>query len=293
MRFDFTSEVARRQYEATQAFAEAFRGEPAPPHLAQLPQVLVTGFGRFLHHADNASGHLVSALVPTVKYPRTSRGDESQVDLPEPQFARAWHEAVLPSGKHVALCGMIVPVQWGLGPALLAKQCASMSPAFVMMNGIAGAAQPLWLERGAANVAAAKVDGTGLLRPVELEGGGAQPLVPGAPPALPCFASFDELRAAADEEILSAIAERPEENLGDVLPGALLQVAARADNRYLCNELTFAACRLFRETKTPFVFLHWPSSMTAPHIAVGTRVLTRLVDVELSGTTKRSAGVAP
>lgn len=288
MEFDLREPLARAQLDALHAFGEAFVGV-APPSTFRdrgLPEVLVTGFGRFLHHTENATGRLVSRLVPSAKYPETARGSLSEVDAPAAQFALGWHEAVLPRVGPVALCGMILPVQWGLGPMLLRTQLAKMNPAFVVMNGIAGPRQPLWIELGAANRAAPKVDGSGILRPLEAAPGEGQALLPPGPPAHSCLAAFDALYT----EIARTIAE--EEGAAEVLTGVAFQTYARPDNNYLCNELTYAACDALQARETPRVFLHWPSELYPRHLDLGTRVVLRAIETELlHGPKERVLGV--
>ena len=46
---------------------------------------------------------------------------------------------------------MILPVYWDLAAILIAKEMDSFEPAFVMMNGVAGQRQPIWIELGATN----------------------------------------------------------------------------------------------------------------------------------------------
>ena len=276
MRFDFAAEIARVQAEASQTFAELFRGLPPPAHLAELPQVLVTGFGRFLHHTENATGRLVAELVPEARYPRTARGSLADVDVPAPQFSIGWNKVTLAKVGAVALCGMIVPSHWGLGPRLLRKQLAAMKVQFVMMNGIATPKQPLWIELGAANRAAAKVDGSGILRPTERKTGQGQALLPQGPSTYSSRSAFFALRSAARKRIAQ------ETSLHDALVGAEFQVFARSENRYLCNELTYAACDLLRRRRASHVFLHWPSTLNASHMASMAKVARALISAELA-----------
>lgn len=268
MKLDLSSPVARAQDEATRAFAEVFQGTSAPPDLEGLPQVLVTGFGRFLEHPENATGRLVSQLVPSARYPTTLRGALSAVDLPSPQFSMGWTEAVCPSGRRVALCGMIFPVQWGLPPALLEKQLAVMDAELVLMNGIASSEQPLWIELGATNFAVARVDGSGISCPTA-----DQALCEDGPATASCFGAFHAmLRAARD--VLAASATR-------TLRAAHFQTFARPENRYLCNELTYAACRMLEAKRTSRVFLHWPSALSGADIEAAMRVVFAIIDAEL------------
>src|SRR5687767_6571714 len=70
VRVDTRSPEARRQYDANVAFASSYvaRCVRGP---AERPRVLVTGFGRFMSIGNNATGRIVSKLVPTAPYPET------------------------------------------------------------------------------------------------------------------------------------------------------------------------------------------------------------------------------
>ena len=58
---------------------------------------------------------------------------------------------------------------------------------------------------------------------------------------------------------------------------------ARADNSYLCNELTYAACDALHAKNTSRIFLHWPSELYPLHLDLGSRIVLRLIETELLG----------
>src|SRR5699024_9149414 len=113
------------------------------------PRVLVTGFGRFMSIENNATGRIVSALVPDVSYPETHAPATGELDPPEPQLSVAVSTLDLADIGTVDVCAMILPVYWDLAAILIAKETEAFQPSFVMMNGVAGPRQPLWIELGA------------------------------------------------------------------------------------------------------------------------------------------------
>src|SRR5438093_6466108 len=143
---DTSTPAARAQYDADAAFATRYQPRCIPGNSGR-PRVLVTGFGRFLETRDNATGRMVSALVPAARYPLTNPPPAGQVDDPAPQTSVALSTLNLPSGP-VDVCAMIVPVHWDLAAILIAKQVDGFSPEFGLMDGVAGEVQEPWPETG-------------------------------------------------------------------------------------------------------------------------------------------------
>lgn len=84
--------------------------------------------------------------------------------------------------------------------ALALKEAQRFGPDLVVMNGIAGPAQDLWIELGAVNRAMTLRDGSDLLVPRAPAGQSYAPLVPSATAAervRGMLLSWDEVRAAA------------------------------------------------------------------------------------------------
>src|SRR5438876_9586734 len=71
------SPLAVKQYKANLAFAKGYK--PKCIQRGAKPRVLVTGFGRFLGNRDNATGQLVSRLLPSLKYPLTDPPPAGQI----------------------------------------------------------------------------------------------------------------------------------------------------------------------------------------------------------------------
>ena len=99
---------------------------------------MVTGFGRFMSINDNATGRMISKLVPGAVYPETTSPPAGNVDPPGPQLNVASTTLVLPESGLVDVCSMILPVYWDLASILIAKEMEAFEPTFVMMNGVAG-----------------------------------------------------------------------------------------------------------------------------------------------------------
>ncbi|MBC7018179.1 hypothetical protein, partial [Salmonella enterica] len=100
------------------------------------------GFGRFMSIRDNATGRIVSAVVPSARYPETAPPPAGVVDPPAQQLSVSSATLVLPGAGPVDVCAMILPVYWDLAAILIAKEMDAFQPTFVMMNGVAGDRQP-------------------------------------------------------------------------------------------------------------------------------------------------------
>jgi pyrrolidone-carboxylate peptidase len=271
--------------------------------------VLVTGFGRFGHNAVNASGQVVAALLGELDYPLTEPPEPGAVDDPAPQTRAALGQVVLPASGPVQICAMVLPVYWDLAALLVLEEIAAFRPQLVLMNGIAGSVQPLWIELGSVNRAMGAPDGSGALEPVE-----GSPLVVSAPPEemlRGLYLSWSSVRRAAeraiDERAADAEGDVP---LTDVLPGVLFAGFPRWSNTYLCNNTTYTVGYLMdhpgetvrllvpstpREgypsgvdarldddfSEAPRVFVHWPSQLGGLHVISAATVLQAMIDAQL------------
>jgi len=314
VKVDTRTPEARRQYDANVAFANAYTprcsaGAPGRP------RVLVTGFGRFMSVADNATGRIVSALVPGARYPETSPPAFGEVDPPAPQLSVASSTLDLPNAGKVDVCAMILPVYWDLAAILIAKEMDAFAPSFVMMNGVAGDRQPIWIELGATNRAAKLDDGSNQLRPAAASNDEFARIIESAPrseDARPNLLSWKAVAEAARD----AIREHADDvdrgvRLEALLPGAKLAGFPRSSNTYLCNNVTYVTgylmshprrqVRLLRaspplrgkanevrvELKTdlstvPRVFVHWPADMATKHHRAGADVMRAILDAQLT-----------
>lgn len=326
VRVDTSSPVARAQYDANVAFANSYKPRCRVQN-ARYPRVLVSGYGRFLYITDNATGRTVSHAVPAATYPLTDAPAAGSIDPPGPQLSVGTSLVTLPSGAKVNLCGMILPVYWDLAAILVAKEIDSFSPELVVMNGVAGSTQPLWLELGAMNRAGADLDGSGNVG-AKTSAAGTAPLVTGAPFSRGNLLSWKPVRSALEAEIVaqSRDAKGASTGFGDIVEGVRYAGFPRTSNDYLCNNVTYTVGLLMDSPKktinllqsstkvaskpnsvpttmkgdfrtTPRVFVHWPSSLVggpteSALLDRAAAVLLRLVDAQLAAT-KAGGASAP
>lgn len=313
VKVDTESELSWQQYLANLEFARGYQPTCAPATTAEgegaevdRPRVLVTGFGRFQSNRSNATGEVVSELLDELAYPLTDPPAYGQIDPPAPQTAVALGTVELDGVGEVDVCGMVLPVFWDLAAVLVLKEIEAFSPDFVLLNGIAGWRQPLWLELGSINRARALEDGSDILMPIE-EGA---PLIPTASDdeyARPLLLSWHAVRASAEAAIATHGAdERDGTPLSDVVQGVRFAGYPRSSNTYLCNNTAYTVgylmdhhgetVRLMEASHpregfddgldvtmsedhraTPRVFVHWPSNLKGAHLASGAAVMRALI----------------
>jgi len=317
VKVDTRTPAARRQYDANVAFATSYVPRCTPSTTGR-PRVLLTGFGRFMSIADNATGRIVSALVPTTRYPETVSPPFGTVDEPAPQLSVSTSTIVLPGAGAVDVCAMILPVYWDLAAILIAKEMDAFAPSFVMMNGVAGGRQPIWVEMGSINRAAALDDGSNQLRPAVAANETHARIIDNAARSEDARANLLSWRAvesAARTTIERHAADIDQETrFGDLLPDVKLAGYPRTSNTYLCNNVTYVTgylmshprrqVRLLKAspairgavndvkiemktdlTRVPRVFVHWPSEMASKHHAAGAEVMKAILDAQLVALT--------
>jgi hypothetical protein len=308
VKIDTSSASARAQYAANVAFATRYRARCEKS--SDRPRVLVTGFGRVFGSSINASGMLVSALVPAARYPMTRAPEGGKIDDPAPQLSVGQTTVELPLSGDVDLCGMVLPASWDLTAVLVSKEIESFSPDFVMMNGIARDRQPIWIELGNINRALPDEDAVDL-KPSVPRGETYAPLVKSEPVdrERPLLSSYARVRAAAEDAIADEKKEPGGDALSEILRGVGYPKYPRPSGNYLCNNLAYVTSwlmthpgesldlmeasapergapssvpvRLTRDhSRTPRVFVHWPSGL-ADHVAQGARVMSRMIDAQL------------
>lgn len=310
---DTELEHAWAQYLANFDFAHNYQPVCTMPEdsgtEARRPRVLVTGYGRFGDIQHNATGQMVAELLDSLEYPITAPPPPGEVDAPAPQTRAARGTIELPQSGRVDVCAMVLPVFWDLAAILVLHEIAAFEPDLVLMNGVAGPSQPLWLEMGAVNAATAMSDGSENLSPVE-EG---TPLVPSAPAeerVRPNLLSWITVRNAAQNAIFSPLDLEGDEPVAHVLTGAALAGFPRSTNTYLCNNVTYTVgylmdhpdetVRLMEASQvrdghdgaiemalsqdhrlTPRAFIHWPSLLQGELLAPGVDVLRAMIDAQL------------
>jgi hypothetical protein len=319
---DTRTPAARAQYDADAALALHYQARCAKTATGR-KRVLISGFGRFLYIQDNATGRMVSALVPAAVYPLTQAPAAGQVDDPAPQISVALSTLDLKGAGKVDICAIVLPVHWDLAAVLVAKEADAFQPDLVVMNGVADDRQDLWLELGAVNRAMASEDGSGTLTPLPPAGQEYAPLVPGATSAergMGARLSWTPVQTA----MKAAVAARAGvveggAKFSDLVFGVKRAGFPRSGNTYLCNNVVYTVNWLMahpgrtvslltasapiagRINKVPTqiahdlravprVFVHWPSTLKGAHVKAGAEVMAALLDAQLTTKTAPTTG---
>ncbi len=265
-----------------------------PPRPRGRRRVLLTGFARFGVHERNASGELVAALLPGLDLPRFPGPQPDVVFSPELQFVAAtgrvhWDDA------DVELVVLVLPVLWDLAAAVVLRAVEQFDPELVVMSGVAGPRQPLWIELGASNQTHPRRDASAHLQPMA-----DARVVPGGPPALGHRAAFPSLLELGRAQLAR------ETSLSEVMPSVELTGFPRPSNAYICNATAYtvahalgypdrpltllegsadqrgATIHLRRDrAHVPHFFIHWPSELRGPQIEAAARVLRTIVSAQL------------
>ncbi|MDF2692423.1 MAG: hypothetical protein K0S65_806 [Labilithrix sp.] len=311
---DTSTPEARRQYDANATFASSYAPRCLPAAGAMRPRVLVTGFGRFMTIANNATGRIVSTLVPEARYPETRPPTVGEIDPPEPQLSVAMKTIRLDEVGDVDVCAMILPVSWDLAAILIAKEADTFQPSFVLMNGVAGWRQSLWIELGATNRASRSVDGSNELRPAVGPGEESAKLIEGAPASEDAqgnLLSWSAVERAAQSAVEAHAGERDgDTSFEEIVHGVSLAGFPRSSNTYLCNNVTYVTgwlmshpgrqVRLLRANvresghinhvpvklrtnlaSVPRVFVHWPSDLADKHHDAAADVMKSILAAQL------------
>lgn len=320
VKVDTRTKQARAQYDANVSFANGYVPRCQPGATGR-PRVLLTGFGRFMDIEDNATGRIVSKLIPSAVYPETQPPPAGQVDPPGPQLSVGNGTLDLPGVGTVDVCAMILPVYWDLAAILISKELEAFDPSFVMMNGVAGAQQPIWVELGATNRASQLEDGSNQLRPAVGPNEQFAKIVDNTSDlGRPNLLAWRKVEAAARTTIQAHANDMENgSRFGDLLPDVKLAGFPRSSNTYLCNNVTFVTgwlmshpntnVRLMRATpakrgaineidvklskdfsQIPRVFVHWPSDLADRHHAAGAEVMKSIIAAQLGATTESTLG---
>lgn len=320
VKVDTRSPEARRQYDANVAFASSY--EARCPKTEGRPRVLVTGFGRFLSLPDNATGRIVSTVVPNAPYPESPRPPPGEVDPPEAQLSVGMTTIDVPEVGEVDVCGMILPVYWDLAAILIAKEAESFEPSLVLMNGVASSRQALWIELGSVNRASLLDDGSDQLRPSVRPDERFAKIVDGAPATYGNLLSWRAVQEAARDVVLAHADDVDDDvRFGDIVDGVRLAGFPRYSNTYLCNNVTYVmnhlmskpnrTVRLLQASKrergkpnevkiaigkdlraVPRVFVHWPSDLADKHHAAAAEVMVAMIGAQLTAPARGEAATA-
>ena len=309
-----------KQYVANVEFASAYQATCQADPLSARPRVIVTGFGRFLENKENATGRMVSRLVPGLAYPETEAPEGNAIDDPAAQTRVTLSTIDVEGVGPVDVCGMVLPVFWDVAAILVLKESEAFLPDFVLMNGIAGSRQPMWIELGSVNEAVSLPDGSGTLAPIE----SGTKLVNEAPDedrARGLLLSWTDVRTRVEAARADLAPERDADGLafGDVLRGVRFATYPRSSNTYLCNNTTYAVSYLFdhpgqtfrllepsdpREggptgvdmtltadlSKSPRVFVHWAKDLSGEHLDRGALLMKEIITAQLTATEEPMRG---
>lgn len=257
-------------------------------------RVLLTGFARFGPHERNASGELVAALLPGLEVPRYPAPQPGTVFSPELQFV-AETARVRWDTTEVVLAVLILPVLWDLAAAVVLRAIQKFDPELVVMSGVAGPRQPLWIELGASNQTHPRRDASEHLQPIT-----DARVLAGGPPALAHRAAFPRLLEVARAQL------RAEPTLEEVMPTVELTGFPRPGNAYICNATAYAVAHALTlperpltllegsadqrgatlhlrrdRVHVPHFFLHWPSDLSGPRVEAASRMLRAIVSAQL------------
>lgn len=314
------SEQQWAQYVRNVEFAQGYVAKCSSYRGGGHPRVLVTGFGRFLENKENATGRMVSELVPDLEYPLTDPPEAGEVDDPSAQTAVGQAVVDLAGFGDAELCAIVLPVFWDLASIVALKEIEAFQPDMIVMNGVAGDRQPIWLELGSVNAAVALPDGSGTLAPVE-QGSKLVQEAPEDDKARGLMLSWEEVRTAARDAVSASADELDEAGVrfGDVVNGALLAGFPRTSNTYLCNNTTYVVnylldhpgetFRLLQPSHprdggptgvdvklgvdlglVPRVFVHWPKELSPGHLDRGRDVLATVIAAQLTAIEEPTRG---
>lgn len=313
MILDTEREASFARYQAGLAFARAYhpRGRPTTDG----PRVMVTGFGPFGPHRTNATAGIVNRLLDSRDPgdPGDPRGPARDLEPRGPHHVAVAQGVVALEGQGpVEICALKLPVAWDLAALVVIREAEAFGPDVLVMSGIAGARQPLFIELGALNRAARRADAALVVPRGEV--------VVAEADTVDNRASFVALRDAARDAIASEHARDP--SLAEVLPTARL-TPTRESNAYVCNNTTFAVghalarpgarLTLFEAShpracdhgvvagterdlsRIPRLFLHWPSALSRTGEEAAARVLKAMVARQLATMDRvtSGAGVGP
>ncbi len=316
VKVDTSTPESRAQYDANVAFALAYSARCAMPDDGA-PRVLVTGYGRFGSITNNATGRIVSALVPAARYPETTPAAPGTIDPPDAQVSVGVTTLELPDVGRVHVCGMVLPVSWDLAAILVSREIAAIEPSLVIMNGVAQARQPLWLELGAVNEASG--DDSSGLTPSRVSGQPRAKIIGTAATtehARGNLLAWEAVRTAVDAARDAQARDVEGASVfGDVLRSGAVYARFPRANTYLCNNVTYVtgylmdhpertvrllqASRAVRGkpndvrvrlgvdmSRTPRVFFHWPSGLAEHHHGAGAAVLRAAIGAQLAATAR-------
>jgi len=268
--------AGERAAARARALVDSFRPRLAPS--ADAPRVLLSAFGPFPGVPRNATAEIVRAVAASAGIALRAPSFRA------PEFLAGRGELALASGRTCRCSILILPVVWDAAAALVAKEARAARASLVLMSGVAGPAQPIYVEAVATGARAASRDAFGL-RPVRRSISAR---------SLPATFDVDTARDAIDRALHAELAGAPA--LGEVIHGAVRR-ESRGENAYVCNATAHVAARAVRRSvavlrsrgepeglrvarfgPAKHGFVHWPRDIAPEHAPACARVLLAMVD---------------
>jgi hypothetical protein len=232
-------------------------------------RVIVTGYGLFSGVPYNISGTVVRSMADPAFWPeRVDLETPSLAVLASPRSglvspsdtgAAAFNRSLFIDGERYEACFLVLDVIWDLAGAILIHEETRFKPAVVVMTGRGGDLASF--EAGALNRASSfpGYDADG--RPLGAVN------VPESPWVVADEPVDAELAMTWNSRALAAAAEAGTRLLGYSAAG---QKAARPENNYLCNDISFAALHASRNRPTSLaggrILLGSPELPAAPAV---------------------------
>ena len=161
----------------------------------------------------------------------------------------------------------VLPVEWGRASELLLADALATRAALVLMNGVAGARQPMWIESAATNARAERAD------------------VAGKMPEVVCVSPTETHYVSIDVGVAKGAADVAFDEVRGVVEGGTrldaimhgtIVMRPRPENAYICNDTTWRVTRALSGTGVRAGFFHWPSELRGAHVEAACDVLSAI-----------------
>jgi|GEM_PF-7111157 len=159
---------------------------------------------------------------------------------------------------------IVLPVEWAHAAELLLAESITTKATWVLMNGVAGARQPMWIESAAMDVFAEREDAAGKM-----------PEVIRTTPTETVYVSIDVGAAKKAADLAFRKVRDTVEGglrLDAIMHGATM-MDPRAENAYVCNDTTWRVTRALSGTGARAGFFHWPHELRGAHVEAACDVL--------------------
>ncbi len=150
---------------------------------------------------------------------------------------------------------VVLPVEWARAAEILLTEARACNATLLVMSGVAGPRQPLWIEAGATNSCAMKTDAAGMV-PEATDGSEIVKVsIDVALAKVAADRAFEARRAVLEETT----------KFEDIVQGVMIR-EPREDNAYVCNDTTYRVVRALAGTEVRAGFFHWPSEVVGAHV---------------------------